>query len=185
MSNEAQSTQTILSGRFSYLNFHEPKAAPGSPKPKYSVCLLLDKSKPEEKAKAEAAIKAALVTKFGTKVPPGLKMPIRDGDDPRDNAKGRDEMKGHWFINCTSFDKPGIIDRDRNPILKREEIYSGMYGRVQVNFYYFDVGTNKGIACGLNNLQKIKDGENLSGRQKAEDAFADDAVFDDGDNDLD
>lgn len=185
MKTETQSTQVILSGRFSYLNYHEPKAAPGAPKPKYSVCLLIPKTDVKEKQKADAAINAALAAKFGTKVPQGLKMPVRDGDDPKDNPKNREEMKGHWFINCTSFDKPGIVDKDRNPIIEKSEIYSGMFGRVQVNFYYFDVGTNKGIACGLNNLQKVKDGENLTGRQKAEEAFADDAVFDDVDNDLD
>lgn len=184
---DTQSTQVVLFGRFSFLNFHAPKAAPGSDKPKYSVCLLMSKKDTKTAADAEAAINAALTAKFGAKIPKGLKMPIRDGDKPEDNKKDRAEMKGHWYVNATSFDKPGFVDKDRKPIMEKEEIYSGMYGYIQVNFYYFDKGMNKGIACGLNNCMKVKDGENLTGREDAENAFADvDVSFaDDNNSDLD
>ena len=36
---------------------------------------------------------------------------------------------------------------------------------------YF-INGNRGIACGLNNLQKIRDGEPLGGKSRAEDDFA-------------
>lgn len=54
----------------------------------------------------------------------------------------------------------------------QSEIYSGVYGRVSISFYAFNSNGNKGIACGLNNLQKIKDGEPLGGHTSAEADFA-------------
>ncbi len=62
--------------------------------------------------------------------------------------------------------------------LNRSEVYSGVYGRASINFYAFNSNGNKGIACGLNNLQKIRDGEPLGGKSRAEDDFA---TYDDED----
>ena len=76
-----------------------------------------------------------------------------------------------YFINANSGTAPGIVDADRQPILDRSEVYSGVYGRASINFYAFNSNGNKGIACGLNNLQKIKDGESLGGKSRAEDDF--------------
>ena len=59
---------------------------------------------------------------------------------------------------------PGIVDVDHNPILTRSEVYSGVYGRASISFYAFNSNGNKGIACGLNNLQKVRDGEPLIGK---------------------
>ena len=59
-------------------------------------------------------------------------------------------------------------------ILTRSEVYSGVYGRASISFYAFNSNGNRGIACGLNNLQKIRDGEPLGGRASAESDFADD-----------
>ena len=74
---------------------------------------------------------------------------------------------------------PGIVDADRNPIMDRSEVYSGVYGRASINLYAFNSNGNRGIACGLNNLQKIRDGEPLGGKPRAEDDFdtADDDDF--------
>ena len=77
-------------------------------------------------------------------------------------------------MNANSTTAPGIVDADRQPILDRSEVYSGCYGRVSITFYAFNSNGNKGIACGLNNLQKIRDGEPLDGHTRAEDDFADD-----------
>lgn len=79
-----------------------------------------------------------------------------------------------YFINANSASAPGIVDADRQPILERSEVYSGVYGRASINFYAFNSNGNKGIACGLNNLQKIADGEPLGGKSRAEDDFATD-----------
>ncbi|MDB1768752.1 DUF2815 family protein, partial [Eggerthella lenta] len=61
-----------------------------------------------------------------------------------------------------------------NPIIDRSEVYSGVYARVSINFYAFNSNGNKGIACGLGNIQKIRDGEPLGGRTNAADDFATD-----------
>lgn len=80
---------------------------------------------------------------------------------------------GAYFINANSATAPGIVDADRNPILSRSEVYSGVYGRASITLYAFNSNGNKGIACGLNNLQKFRDGEPLGGRASAESDFAD------------
>ena len=66
------------------------------------------------------------------------------------------------------------MDADCNLILTRSEVYSGVYGRASINFYAFNSNGNKGIACGLNNLQKIRDGEPLGGKSSAASDFATD-----------
>jgi hypothetical protein len=85
---------------------------------------------------------------------------------------------GKMFFNASSKNKPGIVDENREPIMSNDEFYSGCYGRASVNFYNFSVSGNTGIAVGLNNLQKLEDGERLAGGASAEEDFADE-------NDLD
>ena len=58
--------------------------------------------------------------------------------------------------------------------LSERKIFGGIYGRASVNFYAFNSNGNRGIACGLNNLQKLRDGEPLGGKSRAEDDFSDD-----------
>ena len=84
------------------------------------------------------------------------------------------ETVNAYFVNANATSAPGIVDADRNPILTRSEVYSGVYGRASISFYAFNSSGNKGIACGLNNLQKIRDGEPLGGHSRAEDDFDDD-----------
>ena len=99
-----------------------------------------------------------------------LKTPLRDGDVERPDDEAYADS---YFVNANSSTAPGIVDADRQPILDHSEVYSGVYGRASINFYAFNSNGNKGIACGLNNLQKIRDGEPLGGRSRAEDDFAD------------
>ena len=99
-----------------------------------------------------------------------IKTPLRDGDKER---KGDDAYKNAYFVNANSTTKPGVVDADRNPILDSSELYSGIIGRASVNFYAFNSNGNRGIACGLNNIQKLADGTPLGGHSRAEDDFAD------------
>jgi len=99
-----------------------------------------------------------------------IKTPLRDGDAERPDDEA---YKDSYFINANSATAPGIVDATRNPIIEHSEVYSGVYGRASINFYAFNSNGNKGIACGLNNLQKISDGELLGGKTRAEDDFAD------------
>ena len=93
---------------------------------------------------------------------------MRDGDTERDD----EAYKSHYFINANSTTSPQIVDKYVKPILDRNEVYSGCYARVSLNFYAFNSNGNKGVACGLGNIQKIRDGESLGGRSSATDDFS-------------
>lgn len=158
--------------RLSYAHLFKPQAIDDSQEPKYSACLLIPKSDKETIKKIKAAIEAAKqagASKWGGKIPSNLKVPLRDGDEER--ADDHPEYAGHYFINASSKQKPGIIDRQKNEILDSTGVYSGCYARASINFYAFNTAGNKGIACGLNNIQKWADGEYLGGRTRAEDDF--------------
>jgi len=162
---------------FSYLNCWEPKAAPDGGKPKFSVSLIIPKSDTKTVERIRAAIQAAYeegASKLkgnGKSVPAlsAIRTPLRDGDKDRPNDEA---YRGCWFINANSDTAPGIVDADRQPILTRSEMYSGVKGRASINLYAYNVNGNRGIACGLNNLQKIADGTPLGGKARAEDDFA-------------
>lgn len=163
--------------RFSYANVWEPKSINGGT-PKYSVSLIIPKDDTATVNKVKAAIKAAYEEgesklKGNSKFVPALdaiKTPLRDGDKER---PGDDAYANSYFINANSSTAPGIVDADRNPIMERSEVYSGVYGRASINFYAFNTNGNKGIACGLNHLMKCRDGEPLGSKSRAEDDFAD------------
>ena len=164
---------------FSYLNCWEPKPAQDGGKPKFSVSLIIPKSDTKTVEKIRAAIQAAYeegqskLKGTGKSVPAlsALRTPLRDGDIDRPDDEA---YKGSWFINANSDSAPGIVDADRQPILTRSEMYSGVKGRASINLYAYNVNGNRGIACGLNNLQKIADGTPLGGKSRAEDDFATD-----------
>ena len=112
----------------------------------------------------EAAKEEAKGKKWGGKIPPNLKLPLRDGDiDRPDDENYADCM----FLNATSKDAPQIVDRKVKPILDPMDCGSGDYANVSVNFYGFNANGNRGIAAGLGNIQKVRDGERLSGRTTA------------------
>lgn len=167
---------TGVNTRWSYVNAWEAKSINGGA-PKFSVSLIIPKSDTKTIEKIKAAIQAAYeegqgkLKGNGKSVPAlsVLKTPLRDGDAERPDDEAYADA---YFINANSATAPGIVDADRNPILDRSEVYSGVYGRASINFYAFNSNGNKGIACGLNNLQKIKDGESLGGKSRAEDDFA-------------
>ena len=164
---------TGVNTRWSYVNAWEPKSINGGA-PKYSVSLIIPKSDTKTLEKIRAAIHEEGQSKLkgnGRSVPAlsALKTPLRDGDAERPDDEA---YANSYFVNANSGTAPGIVDADRNPILERSEVYSGVYGRASINFYAFNSNGNKGIACGLNNLQKIRDGEPLGGKSRAEDDFA-------------
>lgn len=161
---------------FSYLNCWDAKAINGGA-PKFSVSLIIPKNDVKTVQKINAAIEAAYQEgqsklKGNSKSVPALsilKTPLRDGDLERPDDEA---YKGCYFINANSATAPGIVDADRQPILDRSEMYSGVKGRASINLYAYNVNGNRGIACGLNNLQKISDGTPLGGKTRAEDDFA-------------
>ena len=161
--------------RLSYANVWEPKSINGGAE-KYSVSLIIPKSDTKTLSAINEAVNAAIEEgrgKFGGKIPnkAALKLPLRDGDIDRPDDEA---YANSYFINANSITAPQIVDRNVNPILERSEVYSGVYARVSINFYAFNSNGNKGIACGLGNIQKISDGEPLGGRTNAADDFATD-----------
>ena len=164
--------------RWSYANVWEPKAISDG-KPKYSVSVIIPKSDKRTIEAIKKAIQAAYeegqgkLKGNGKSVPAlsAIRTPLRDGDKDRPDD---DVYKGCWFINANSDTAPGIVDADRQPILTRSEMYSGVKGRASINLYAYNVNGNRGIACGLNNLQKISDGTPLGSKSRAEDDFATD-----------
>ncbi len=162
--------------RWSYANVWEAKSINGGT-PKFSVSLIIPKSDTKTVDKIKAAIEAAYKEgetklKGNGKTVPALsiiKTPLRDGDLERPDDEAYADS---YFVNANSAKAPGIVDSNLDPILDRSEVYSGVFGRASISFYAFNSNGNKGIACGLNNLQKIRDGESLGGKAKAEDDFA-------------
>ena len=153
---------------------------------KYSASIIIPKTDSATltkiKAAQEAAVKDGIQSKWEGKKPAKLKLPLRDGDEDRP-----DDPNYAWcyFLNASSNNKPGIVDLSRLEITDEELVYSGCYCRFSLNFYPFSVRGNKGVAAGLNNVQKVCDGERLGGGSRAEDDF-DDGYLDEllGEDDL-
>lgn len=158
--------------RFSYANVFEPKSINGSD-PKYSVSIIIPKKNTEAIKAIEKVIEEAEkdgIQKFGSKFTSGsnFKTPLRDGDLDRPDDEAYADS---YFINANSKGRPGIVDRKLNPIHEQTEFYSGCYGRVSINIFPYSAAGNKGLAAGLNNIQKTEDGESLGGKARAEDDF--------------
>ena len=166
--------------RLSYANVWEPKSINGGAE-KYSVSLIIPKADTKTLGAIQKAIDSAIEEgrgKFGGKVPSKatLKLPLRDGDVDRPDDEAYTNC---YFINANSSSAPEIVDKSLNSVLNRSEVYSGVYARVSINFYAFNSNGNRGIACGLGNIQKVRDGEPLGGKTSAADDFTSDYDGDD------
>lgn len=165
-----QNTKVIVPCRLSYAHIWEPDSVNGS-EPKYSVSCIIDKDDKDTISKIQKAIELAKEEgkgKWGGKIPANLKTPLRDGniDRPEDEA-----YAGCMFLNANSRQAPQVVDKKVQPVLDQSEVYSGCYGRVSVTFYAYNSNGNKGVAAGLGNVQKLKDGEPLGSRVNAKDEF--------------
>lgn len=168
--NNQNNTKVIVPCRFSYLHCWEPDSVNGGD-PKYSVSAIIPKSDTKTVNAIKAAIEQAKkdsVSKWGGKVPANLKLPLRDGDIDRPDDEA---YAGCYFFNANSRQAPQVVDSKVQPILDQSEVYSGCYGKISVTFYGYNSNGNRGIAAGLGNIQKLKDGESLGGRTSAVDDF--------------
>ena len=170
MSQFSNPKKVMIPCRFSFLHCWEPDSVNGS-EPKYSVSAIIPKSDTKTVSAIKAAIEVAKqesLPKWGGKFPPNLKLPLRDGDidRPEDEA-----YAGCYFLNANSREKPQVVDKQVQPILDQTEVYSGCYGRITVTFYGYNSNGNRGVAAGLGNIQKLKDGYSLGGRAKASEEF--------------
>ena len=179
---EMNSTKVVTGKvRFSFVNVFEARAFGEGQTPKYSVMLLIPKSDVGTVSRIKKAIDAAaqkgLSTKFGGKLPAVLKTTLKDADKDMDQdgeifADKWDYTAGHYIINVSTQVQPQIVDANLNPIINPTEFYSGCYGRASINFFAYNNNGNKGISAGLNNLQKLEDGESLGSFTTAEQDFA-------------
>ncbi|WP_160045581.1 DUF2815 family protein [Paenibacillus sp. USDA918EY] len=182
MAIDNQATKVITGKvRLSYTHVFEPQSIDGGDE-KYSTAILIPKSDKETLRKIKAAVDAAKElgkSKWGGKIPANCKTPLRDGDEERPDDEA---YAGHYFLNATSKNKPGIakpIGKDPSTgktkfqeITDTTEVYSGCYAKVSLNFYPFDAKGNRGVAAGLNNIVKVQDGDFLGGRSSLNDDFA-------------
>lgn len=160
--------------RLSYAHIWEPSSIDGNSPAKYSACIVIPKTDTATLQKIQQAIAAAtqdgITSKWNGKKPAKLKTPLRDGDEERPDDEA---FQGCYFLNANSGRRPGVVDLARNSILDQDEVYSGCYCRFAINFYAFSKNGNNGVAVGLNNVQKVADGEPLAGGSRAEDDFDD------------
>lgn len=183
--SKATQVTTGKNTRFSYLNVWEPKSVNGG-NPKYSASLIIPKSDRRTVDRINKAVEAAYregeskLKGSGKSVPALsiLKTPLRDGDLERPDDPAYADS---FFLNANSGIAPLIVDAANNRIMDRDEVYSGCYGRAAISFYAYNTSGNRGIACGLEGLQKLRDSGNLAGRASAESLFG---GLDDDDDDL-
>lgn len=166
--------------RLSYAHLSTPYANPKQPnaQPKYTVTLLIPKTDTATKADLDAAFEAAaqdaVAKKWGGVRPPQIASVIHDGDGVRqDGTPYGAECKGHWVLTASTLQKPQVVGIDNiNCELAPQDVYSGMFARVTVNFFGFNSAGKKGVGCGLGNVLKTRDGEPLSGGASAASDFA-------------
>lgn len=184
MATTASATKVVTGTvRLSYVHLFEPYAQDSDQDEKYSCVILIPKSDKVTLKKIQAAIDAAAEqgkhSKFDGKIPANLVTTLHDGDEEGDLEKNP-EYEGHMFMSISSKTKPGIVDQNVNPILDSTEVYSGAFARVSINAFPYNYKGKKGVSFGLNHVQKVKDGDYLGGRSRAEDDFEsiDDSEFD-------
>lgn len=167
MASKEKSPTRVTTGKvlLSYVHLNKPFKDPKKPdeKPKYKLMVVVDKKDKETIAKIRAAIKYCekkmITEKYGGKPPKkAIENSFNDGDEHEN-----EELEGKYYINVWSYRKPPIVDRHREPIEDEDEIYSGMFARVCVNFYYYWGDESKGITAGLESIQKVANGPRLGG----------------------
>lgn len=170
--------------RLSYAHLFEPFSQnPGESDPKFSTVILIPKTDKATVRKIKDAIEAAKENgkaKWGGKIPPNVAITLHDGDEEADLERNP-EYEGHFYMSVSSKQRPGLVDQAVNPILDSTELYSGCYARVSINAFPYLYSGKKGVSFGLNHVQKVRDGEPLGGRTRAEDDFDE---LDDEDDDL-
>lgn len=168
--------------RLSYVHLFEAYTSFENQPAKYSTVVLIPKTDKVTINKIKKAQLAALelgkAGKFGGSIPKNWKNTLHDGDTEADLEKNP-EYEGHMYMTISNQTKPGIVDRDLQPILDTTEVYSGCYARVSMNAYPFNAQGSKGVSFGLNHVQKLADGEAFGNVTKAEDDFGDDLEDDD------
>lgn len=162
---------TTGEARLSYVHLFKPYAFQPGQEEKFSCTILIPKSDTETMTRINNAIAAAVEKgvseKWNGVRPPVIPNPVYDGDGvrPSDGMAFGPECKGHYVLTASAKADypPEVVDAQLNPIVNQSEIYSGIYGRVNISFFPYAFGGKKGIGCGLGPVQKTRDGEPLGG----------------------
>ena len=173
-------TITIGEARLSYVHVFEPYQTNPGQAQKFSCTVLIPKANTKVKAQIDEAIEAArqqgLQNKWAGQAPAIIATTLHDGDGVKQNGEAYGpECRGCWVLNCSANPEhpPKIVNAMRQTVIDQSEIYSGIYGWVNVNFYPYFNSMKKGIGCGLNAVMKTRDGEPLGGSAPSVDeAFA-------------
>lgn len=162
------STKIVLENvRLAFCNLFTPRAISEGSDLKYSVCALIPKENKNLIKKIQSVIQLEITEKWGTKIPGKLKNPLKDGDTDAPDSGGL-EFEGHMFLNCNSSRKPQVALRNGYAANDDESVYSGCWADVYVCLYAYSKDVNKGISCGLNGVQKMRDDESFAGSSKIE-----------------
>jgi hypothetical protein len=185
--------------RFTFVHLAEPYSYNDAPNPKYSLSILIDKEdhktlelikKNYQEAKQEGVEKYGQM--FANKATPLKRQPgtisgILVDCDEDERYMGNKDFKGHYLMSAKSTTAPDVCIISKGTVMKlqpeqiKEEVYSGCYGKITFNFYPYS-RTGTGIACGLSNVLKKKDGEFMGGRVSGATDFADEVEEDDDDD---
>ena len=164
--------------RAAWPQLFQPRAFAENQDPKFSVVLLFDEENVDLTAMKKLVDQTAKA-KWGDKIPKNLHRPFRDGSEEKEDVEG---FEGMTFITASSKFKPNVVDANLEEVIETDEIYSGMYCRATVNCYAYDFMGKKGVSFGLQNVQKLADGDGIGGGgYSAEKDFDDDDGGDDED----
>lgn len=182
----------VVMARLSFPYLFAPRTDGDSADGKYQCCLLIDQKDTAFKEAYDKALEAAIAngikSKWGGKKPKNLQLPLRDGEEREDDYP---EFEGKWFINPKAKRKPDTCVVVNGGQLAKtddeEEFYAGCYVVALISFFPYDSNGNKGVACGLEGIIKVKDGERFDGGVSIQTALADDdfSEFADDDDDDD
>lgn len=155
-----------------------PEKYDESSKAKYGASLLFAEG--ANLSALERAVDEAISAKWGQRTPKKVRMPfLEQGDFDTEGF-----VPGAIFIRVTSNQRPGLVGPDLQPILLESDIYGGCYVRASVRPFTYEAKGNVGVAFGLQNIQKLREGETIFGRIKPEAEFEPITVDGFGDADI-
>ena len=160
--------------RFSYAYVLSPNMRnlkPGED-PKYQVDIIVDKRDVATlgllyQAYNECLASIASDPRFSTIGPQhrSFKHCLKDGDEfkPNDHT-----YAGQIFFTAKNKYKPEVVGPAKEPLSSDSQFYAGCYGNVSIEFKPYcpskEVpGSGYGVRVVLGNIQKVRDGERLSG----------------------
>lgn len=162
--------------RLSYLNAAKSKPNKAGV-PKYSASIMVPENNAATLALIKHAVKEAVEAAIsGGELSPAQRSivisPLRSGTQEYAVERKTADFNGFYFINAYSDNPPGLVDKNVQPILNPDELYSGIWANVAVNFYFTKKGGEPRVAVGLNHIMKLRDDDRLDGRTNVQDAFA-------------